>query len=56
MLSKFKPGQRVLINWAEGKRTGTIARIEFWVSGFVYWVDVDDLGCKIVNSVMMEPI
>ena len=56
MSSRFKIGERVKINWSPengGVKYGTVARVEFCF-GYLYYVNVDEVGCKFVNAVMME--
>lgn len=55
-MSKFKKGQRVKVKYTTGVILGTIAKVDYAVSGYIYWVDLDEIGCKIVNSVMIEEI
>jgi hypothetical protein len=55
MESKFKIGQRVKINFRKFSKLGTVARIEFCF-GYIYIVDIDGIGAKQVNHIMLEAI
>lgn len=57
MWSKFKVGQRVKVNFGKsgGVHFGTVSRIQYCF-GYIYIVNIDSIGAKQVNHIMIESL